>query len=100
MLVTDNNGLQSKPYNLLETSYREADSVYWGDANNVFFYMFDQCFESEIKTYLASVINTAFKNSNSMEDKSNYFYKVFFNVQETFPAVAYNHTAKIYYENA
>lgn len=62
--------------------------------------MFDQCFESEIKTYLASVINTAFKNSNSMEDKSNYFYKVFFNVQETFPAVAYNHTAKIYYENA
>nr|DAE99464.1 MAG TPA: hypothetical protein [Caudoviricetes sp.]DAW92064.1 MAG TPA: hypothetical protein [Bacteriophage sp.] len=42
--------------------------------------MFDQCFESEIKTYLASVINTAFKNSNSMEDKSNYFYKVFFNV--------------------
>lgn len=100
ILVTDNNGLQSKSYNLLETSYREADSVYWGDANNVFFYMFDQCFESEIKTYLASVINTAFKNSNSMEDKSNYFYKVFFNVQETFPAVAYNHTAKIYYENA
>ena len=80
ILVTDNNGLQSKPYNLLETSYRESDSVYWGDANNVFFYMFDQCFESEIKTYLASVINTAFKNSNSMEDKSNYFYKVFFNV--------------------
>lgn len=100
ILVTDNNGLQSKPYNLLETSYRESDSVYWGDANNVFFYMFDQCFESEIKTYLASVINTAFKNSNSVEDKSNHFYKVFFDVQETFPAVAYNHTAKIYYENA
>lgn len=62
--------------------------------------MFDQCFESEIKTYLASVINTAFKNSNSVEDKSNHFYKVFFDVQETFPAIAYNHTAKIYYENA
>ena len=100
ILVTDNNGLQSKPYNLLEGSYRDADSIYWGDANNIFFYMFDQCFESEIKTYLASVIDTAFKNSNSMEDKSNYFYKVFFNVQETFPAIAYNHTAKIYYENA
>jgi hypothetical protein len=42
----------------------------------------------------------AFGSSNSVEDTSNYFYKVFFNVQETFPAVAYNHTAKIYYENA
>lgn len=100
ILVTDNNGLQSKPYNLLETSYRAEDSIHWGDANNIFFYMFDQCFEAEIKTYLSSVINTAFKNSNSMEDKQNHFYKVFFNVQETFPAVAYNHTAKIYYENA
>lgn len=100
ILVTDNNGLQSKPYNLLEGSYRKSDTMYWGDANNIFFYMFDQCFEPEIKTYLASVINTAFKNSNSVEDKSNYFYKVFFDIQETFPAVAYNHTAKIYYENA
>ena len=100
ILVTDNNGLQSKPYNLLESSYRPEDKDYWGDSNNIFFYMFDQCFESEIKTYLKSIINTAFKSSNSIEDSSNYFYKVFFNVQETFPAIAYNHTAKIYYENA
>lgn len=100
ILVTDNNGLQSKPYNLLEASYREADKDYWGDANNIFFYMFDQGFEPEIKVYLQSIINTAFKNSNNVDDTSNYFYKVFFDVQETFPAVAYNHTAKIYYENA
>lgn len=100
ILVTDNNGLQSKPYNLLEASYREEDKDYWGDSNNIFFYMFDQCFETQIKTYLTNIINTAFGSSNSIEDTSNYFYKVFFNVQETFPAVAYNHTAKIYYENA
>lgn len=100
ILVTDNNGLQSKPYNLLEPSYRWEDKRFWGDANNIFFYMFDQGFEPEIKTYLSSIIKTAFKNSSNVEDKSNYFHKVFFNVQETFPAVAYNHAAKIYYENA
>jgi hypothetical protein len=49
ILVTDNNGLQSKSYNLLEPSYDESTSDTWGDANNIFFYMFDQCFEYEIK---------------------------------------------------
>lgn len=100
ILVTDNNGLQSKPYNLLEGSYRAEDQVYWGDSNNIFFYMIDQCFESEINTYLSNVIKSAFNNSGDVDDTANYFHKVFFNVQETFPAVAYNHTAKIYYENA
>lgn len=100
ILVTDNNGLQYKPYNLLETSYREEDREYWGDDNNIFFYMFDQCFEKEINTYLRNVILTAFNSNGEIDNTGNYFYKVFFNVQETFPAVAYNHTAKIYYENA
>lgn len=100
VLVTDNNGLQSKPYNLLEGSYRVADQEYWGDANNIFFYMFDQGFESEIKTFLAGIINVAFNDDRTVSNTQNYFHKVFFDVQETFPAVAYNHTAKIYYENA
>jgi hypothetical protein len=50
VLLTDNSGLQTKPYNLLEASYREEDRKYWGDSNNIFFYMFDQCFETEIKS--------------------------------------------------
>nr|DAF44391.1 MAG TPA: replication initiator protein [Podoviridae sp. ct8Lf7] len=62
--------------------------------------MFDQCFEKEINTYLRNVILTAFNSNGEIDNTGNYFYKVFFNVQETFPAVAYNHTAKIYYENA
>ena len=49
VLLTDNAGLQTKPYNLLEASYREEDRKHWGDSNNVFFYMFDQCFEAQIK---------------------------------------------------
>ena len=100
VLLTDNGGLQTKPYNLLEASYREADTEYWGDSHNVFFYMFDQCFEQDIKTQLKGIIDYAFRNSGDVNDKANYFYKVYFSVGDMFPAVTYNHTSKIYYENA
>lgn len=100
ILVTDNNGLQSKPYNLLETSYDETMKEHWGDANNIFFYMFDQCFESDIKVYLQKIINHAELDRNNILADTSYFYKTFFDVQDNMPAVAFNHTAKIYYENA
>ena len=100
VLLTDNGGLQTKPYNLLETSYREADAEYWSDSHNVFFYMFDQCFEQDIKTQLKGIIDFAFRNSGDINDKDNYFYKVYFSVGDMFPAITYNHTSKIYYENA
>ena len=51
IIRTDNNGLQTKPYNLLEPAYNEAHRTYWGDnGNNIFFYMFDEVFGNvEIK---------------------------------------------------
>lgn len=100
VLLTDNAGLQTKPYNLLEASYREEDKRHWGDSNNVFFYMFDQCFESQIKQQLKGIIDYAFSSSGDIENKSNYFYKVYFSTGDMFPAITYNHTSKIYYENA
>ena len=100
VLLTDNSGLQTKPYNLLEASYREEDRRHWGDSNNVFFYMFDQCFEAEIKNQLKQIIDFAFQQDGNMDNKSNYFYQVYFSVGDMFPAVTYNHTSKIYYENA
>lgn len=99
VFVTDNSGLQSKPYNLLEASYDPSFESHWGDAHNVFFYMFDQCFESRIIDNLKQIISTAF-GGKDIEDKTSYFYKTFFKVQEDFPAVAYNHTSRLYYENA
>jgi hypothetical protein len=46
ILVTDNNGLQSKPYNLVEDSYDESFYDHWGDVGNLFFRMFDKCYET------------------------------------------------------
>lgn len=100
VLATDNNGLQSKAYNLIEDSYDSQYNDVWGDLGNLFFRMFDISFENDIKTQLRNIMNVAGITSSSVNNSDNYFYKVFFKIQEDFPAIAYNHTAKIYYENA
>ena len=117
IFLTDNNGLQSKPYDLLEPSYQPLHKDYWGDSGaNLFFVLFDQCFEkvsddedifavyggtANIKNKLKGIIEFAGINYNNVGYTGNYMYNSFFSVQEKdFPAVAYNHTAKIYYENA
>ncbi len=99
IIATDNNGLQSKPYNLLEPSYVSETASQWGDSGlNVFFYMFDLQFEEIIKNKLYKVINQAFGTASG---ENTNFYKYFYSIQaDKYPAIAYNHTAQIYYENA
>jgi hypothetical protein len=62
--------------------------------------MFDLVYEEDIKKELSEIMTTAGMSASGVNETSSYFYKVFFKVQEDFPAIAYNHTAKIYYENA
>ena len=100
VLATDNNGLQSKAYNLVEDSYDESYNVVWGDLGNIFFRMYDICFEEDIKAKLTGIMTQANISPSSVNSTGTYFYNTFFKVQEDFPAIAYNHTAKIYYENA
>jgi hypothetical protein len=100
ILATDNNGLQSKAYNLVEDSYNEAYNTTWGDLGNIFFRMYDICFENDIKAKLTGIMTEANISPSSVNSTGTYFYNTFFKVQEDFPAIAYNHAAKIYYENA
>lgn len=99
VIATDNNGLQSKPYNLLEPSYVPETASQWGDSGlNAFFYMFDLQFEDIIKNKLYKVIDRSFGTASG--ENAN-FYKYFYSIQaDKYPAIAYNHTAQIYYENA
>lgn len=99
IIATDNNGLQSKSYNLLEPSYVPETASQWGDSGlNAFFYMFDLQFEDIIKNKLYKVINQAFGTASG---ENTNFYKYFYSIQaDKYPAIAYNHTAQIYYENA
>ena len=107
ILATDNNGLQTKSYNLLEPSYYNENDTdeaskmsQWGEnGRNVFFRCFDQAYESEIITELGELIDFAFANSKDVSLTSTEFYQDFFEMQNSmYPAVAYNQTAKIYYE--
>lgn len=100
VLATDNNGLQSKAYNLVEDSYDESYDAVWGDLGNIFFRMYDICFENDIKSKLTGIMTQAGISPSSVNNTGTYFYNTFFKVQEDFPAIAFNHTAKIYYENA
>lgn len=100
ILATDNNGLQSKAYNLIEDSYNEAYADVWGDLGNIFFRMYDLCFEDDIRAKLKIIMNKAGLNPSAVNNKGTYFYNTFFKIQEDFPKIAYNHTARIYYENA
>ena len=100
ILATDNNGLQSKAYNLIEDSYDEAYVDTWGDLGNIFLRMYDICFEEDIREKLKLIMDKAGMSSTAVNNKGTYFYKSFFKIQEDFPAIAYNHTARIYYENA
>jgi hypothetical protein len=45
-------------------------------------------------------LTTSESYAEDIDNKDCYLTKVFFDVQSGFPAVAYNHTAKLYYENA
>lgn len=101
ILATDNNGLQSKDYNLIEDSYDNSYSSTWGDLGNIFFKMFDLCYENEIRIQLNRIMTKSGMSSTDAGNKGNsYFHKNFYKIQEDFPAIAYNHTAEIYYENA
>lgn len=102
IIQTDNNGLQSKPYNLLEPSFDWNTRNQWGDSGmNAFFYMFDQQWETptateprSIKTELANIIDFGWTSGHN-------FDKFFFSIQkDKYPSIAYNHTAKIWYETA
>lgn len=100
IFATDNNGLQSKDYNLIEDSYNNSYDSAWGDAGNIFFKMYDICFEEDIQNKLQGVMDMSGMTSSNVSQKGTYFYRNFFKTQEDFPIIAYNHTAKIYYENA
>ena len=96
--ATDNNGQQVKPYYLLEPAFNTETEDMWGDEHNSFFYPFDVCYEELINKYVGDIIRHLFANKTSVKETESNLYDYFFSVQETFPEIAYNHHAEIYYE--
>ena len=95
---TDNNGQQLKPHYLLEPAFDKNNESYWGDNHSSLFYPFDISFQNEINDKAEQIIKYLIGNYSSLMDPNSKFYQYFFSVQEYYPAIAYNHTAEIYYE--
>ena len=95
---TDNNGQQLKPHYLLEPAFDKSTESYWGDNHSSLFYPFDISFQDEINDKTEKLIKYLIGNYSSLMDPNSKFYQYFFSVQEYYPAIAYNHTAEIYYE--
>jgi hypothetical protein len=84
---------------LLEPAFNKATEGRWGDDHSSLFYPFDLCFAKQINQYTGNIIHYLLGNS-SIEDVETNLYKNFLRIQQYFPAIAYNHTAEIYYELA
>ena len=100
IFATDNNGQQLKPYYLLEPPFNLNLEHMWGDNHSSFFYPFDLCFQSKIVEYTGQIINYLIGSSASITSESTKLYEFFLRIQQSLPAIAYNHTAEIYYELA
>lgn len=107
---TDNSGYQIKPYYIDRMHpYSESNELLYTEGNNnVLFNLIELMWEggnnelasmmNEILTGMTNLI-TANDQSNGIEKSAwGAFQKYFFSIQEYFPAVAYNETARIRYE--
>lgn len=97
IFASDNVGRKTKPYYVEEHDIDPENKPYFnGDTNN-FFCLMEKAFESEEKNMMRQVFNTM---RNDFETPKNAIQHYFFDVQEYFPAVAYNETARLLYEEA
>ena len=95
--LTDNVGRKNKPYYVEEHDINEEGKPFWNSDDNTFYVLMEQCFASELKNMMTRILDTMTSKFGSVEKCLQHY---FFWVQEYFPAVAYNETARILYEEA
>lgn len=97
LFLTDNVGRKTKPYYVEEHDIDGENKPYFnGDTNN-FFCLMEKAFEAEEKNMMRQIFNTM---RSKFETPQNCIQHYYFDVQEYFPAVAYNETARLLYEEA
>ena len=95
--LTDNVGRKNKPYYVEEHDINEEGKPFWNSDDNTFYVLMEQCFASELKGMMTRILDAMTSKFGSVEKCLQHY---FFWVQEYFPAVAYNETARILYEEA
>ena len=97
LFLTDNVGRKTKPYYVEEHDLDGENKPYFnGDTNN-FFCLMEKAFDAEEKNMMRQIFNTM---RSKFETPQNCIQHYYFDVQEYFPAVAFNETARLLYEEA
>ena len=94
---TDNKGQQSKPYWILFDDKDEFDAWFWNGHDNALCRLIDLAYPDDLRTMMNKIFAAMVTLSGSVEA---FFQQYFFSVQEYYPAVAYNETARLLYETA
>ena len=101
IFATDNVGRNTKPYWVEEhDTFDNGTKYYFNGEDNVFFNLMQEAFETELRAMMKTILDTMasseFGNGSVTKCMDDYF----FSVQKYFPAVAYNETARLLYEEA
>lgn len=95
---TDNVGRKTKPY-YVEEHDKNGQTHYFNSDDSVMFTLFEQAFETDMRAMMNRILNTmASTEFGGSTDAC--MHKYFFSTQKYFPAVAYNETARLLYEEA
>ena len=97
IINADNVGRKNKPYYVEEHDIDNLGNNYWNGANHVLFNLVEETYANELKAMMKKILTSMAKLGGSI---TGFMQKYFFSTQEYFPAVAYNETAKLLYEEA
>ena len=110
ILRTNNTGWQLKPYYIEEHDTDDAGNTFWEGQYNVLFKLTELAYADALPQMMNTVLsNMASLVGSGARDRAGNlipqtpegcFQKYFYSIQEYFPAVAYNETARIRYEAA
>ena len=97
ILLTDNVGRKNKPYYVEEHDVDADGNNYWNGESHVLFNIVEEAFPDELRIMMKTILITMAKIGGSV---TGFMEKYFFSTQKYIPAVAYNETARLLYEEA
>lgn len=98
ILSTDNVGRKNKPYYVEEHDLDASGNHYWNGSDNVLYNTIEAVFPDELRATMNSILTGMAKLGKG--SVAACMEKYYFYVQKYFPAVAYNETARLLYEEA
>lgn len=98
ILSTDNVGRKNKPYYVEEHDLDASGNHYWNGSDNVLYNTIEATYSDELRATMNSILTGMAKLGKG--SVAACMEKYYFYVQKYFPAVAYNETARLLYEEA